>query len=251
MLPELLVRLFQGAGVGPLLRKEIIPRDINIEGSAATAQKADSAKTADKLTKARVISLTGAVTGQASFDGSKDIIIPTTMDGSGGGGPGTLMPITATGNWTVPQTGTYFFVLFGGGGGAGYVPPNTQVGGGSGAVVYGFSYLTAGTVLAVNIGQGGAGSLVSGTPGGDGGPTRLHGLGFWGSLEARGGQGSGSGKTGEGGSGGRGILLASADGTASAGGKTNMYLTWGDGGVPTLSAGAARNGQPGGILIFC
>lgn len=51
----------------------------NVSGSAATA---DSAASAAKLAKARTISLTGAVSGSAKFDGSGNVNISTTANES-------------------------------------------------------------------------------------------------------------------------------------------------------------------------
>ena len=75
--------------------------------SAATATKADSATTANSASKAntagsletkRTISLTGAVTGSGTFDGSQNVTINTTASSSGG-------TTTAT-NFTGRHTGT-------------------------------------------------------------------------------------------------------------------------------------------------
>lgn len=75
--------------------------------SAATATKADSATTASSANKAttagsletkRTISLTGAVTGSGTFDGSQNVTINTTASSSGG-------TTTAT-NFTGRHTGT-------------------------------------------------------------------------------------------------------------------------------------------------
>lgn len=75
--------------------------------SAKTATKADSATTANSANKAdtagsletkRTISLTGAVTGSGTFDGSQNVTINTTASSSGG-------TTTAT-NFTGRHTGT-------------------------------------------------------------------------------------------------------------------------------------------------
>ena len=75
--------------------------------SATTATKADSATTANSANKAdtagslettRTISLTGAVTGSGTFDGSRNVTINTTASSSGG-------TTTAT-NFTGRHTGT-------------------------------------------------------------------------------------------------------------------------------------------------
>lgn len=75
--------------------------------SATTATKADSATTAKSASKAntagsletkRTISLTGAVTGSGTFDGSQNVTINTTASSSGG-------TTTAT-NFTGRHTGT-------------------------------------------------------------------------------------------------------------------------------------------------
>lgn len=75
--------------------------------SATTATKADSATTANSASKAdtagslatkRTISLTGAVTGSGTFDGSQNVTINTTASSGGG-------TTTAT-NFTGRHTGT-------------------------------------------------------------------------------------------------------------------------------------------------
>lgn len=58
---------------------------ISITGNAATATTATTATTADKLTTARTISLTGDVTGTASFDGSGNVQLNTTIANASSG----------------------------------------------------------------------------------------------------------------------------------------------------------------------
>lgn len=51
--------------------------------NVANATNATTATSANKLSTARNISLSGSVTGSASFDGSKDVTINTTINGNG------------------------------------------------------------------------------------------------------------------------------------------------------------------------
>ena len=66
--------------------------------SATTANSASKANTAESLATKRTISLTGAVTGSGTFDGSQNVTINTTASSSGG-------TTTAT-NFTGRHTGT-------------------------------------------------------------------------------------------------------------------------------------------------
>lgn len=74
--PVLLRKLFDNLGLGPKLRKEIIPTDIKVDN-------ATSADSATKLATAQNIKLTGDVTGSASFDGTKESSISATLANSG------------------------------------------------------------------------------------------------------------------------------------------------------------------------
>ena len=58
---------------------------ISITGNAATATNATTADSAAKLTTARTISLTGDVTGTASFDGSGNVQLNTTIANASSG----------------------------------------------------------------------------------------------------------------------------------------------------------------------
>lgn len=58
---------------------------ISITGNAATATNATTANSAAKLTTARTISLTGDVTGTASFDGSGNVQLNTTIANASSG----------------------------------------------------------------------------------------------------------------------------------------------------------------------
>lgn len=74
--PVLLRKLFDNLGLGPKLRKDIIPTDIKVDN-------ATSADSATKLATAQNIKLTGDVTGSASFDGTKESSISATLANSG------------------------------------------------------------------------------------------------------------------------------------------------------------------------
>ena len=74
--PVLLRKLFDNLGLGPKLRKEIIPTDIKVDN-------ATSADSATKLATANDIELTGDVSGSASFDGTSKASITATLANSG------------------------------------------------------------------------------------------------------------------------------------------------------------------------
>ena len=75
MFPAIFRRLFANEGKGPKLRTDIIPD--TLPGKTAQADMAD------KWSTARTVALSGAVTGSASVDGSKDATIMTTLANSG------------------------------------------------------------------------------------------------------------------------------------------------------------------------
>lgn len=93
--PRILQRLFEKDGAGPKLRDDIIPWDSGTSGSA------------DKLSTARKISLSGDATGSASFDGSKDVTIKATLGTSGATagsyGPAKEETLAFGGSMTIPQ----------------------------------------------------------------------------------------------------------------------------------------------------
>ena len=74
--PVLLRKLFDNLGLGPKLRKDIIPTDIKVDN-------ATSADSATKLVTAQNIKLTGDVTGSAGFDGTAEASITATLANSG------------------------------------------------------------------------------------------------------------------------------------------------------------------------
>lgn len=88
----------------------------NATGKAASATTASSctgnSATATKLAAARTISLTGAVTGSASFDGSKNVSIATTLVADAG--METVL-LTTSGTFMPKKTGVYSVILVGGG----------------------------------------------------------------------------------------------------------------------------------------
>ena len=162
---------------------------------------------------ARTISLSGAVTGSASVNGSANVNIVTTL-ATPSAPPKGIQTFVSNGTFTIPTDVTSIKVtVVGGGGGTGRstVSGTGGIGGGGGAgtVIKYLTGLTPGLTLSVTVGSGGAAAATDGGSGGQGGSSTVSSgsQSIPASITAIGGGGSAftNGAVSSGGSGGGGV----------------------------------------------
>ena len=235
--------------------------EINAQAYANSINPATfNAVTATKLKNARTISLTGNVTGSATFDGSDNASITATVANDSHthtsatvppGGIGGYQLFTTSGTFTVPTGVTSVYVtMCGGGGGGGGGDGGSWVGaggGGGGSYVNKQLTVTPGTGYTITIGAGGAGGARNAN-GSAGGSTSF------GALLTAGGGGGGTnavsptgGSAGTGDFKGRAGVYGSMDTTGVKSGGDSLFgfggMTYG---APGTGYGGGGNGQTSG-----
>ena len=229
---------------------------ISVTGSSASCT--GNAATATKLATARTISLTGDVTGSATFDGSANASITATVANDSHthtsatvppGGIGGYQLFTTSGTFTVPTGVTSVYVTMCGGGGGGGGGDGASWagagGGGGGSYVNKQLTVTPGTGYTITIGAGGSGGAINAN-GSAGGSTSFGAL-----LTAGGGGGGGTsavnptgGSAGTGDFKGRAGVYSSMDTTGVKFGGDSLFgfggMTYG---APGTGYGGGGNGQ--------